>query len=419
MKHKINILETTVKLRASHFRGEDMKQNTYKNQYSQIEAYKESLELAHLKKKTLVVNLITFVLAGIVLYFLIDINANISTTVAILTMFTVLFVINIAFYSYDRDHYNNLKIAMYINTLGIFSIATTLIFQFQSPSVFTVLFLAYAVTAIYQDFKAMVLSNFALFITGALFILKFPRIFQLVGSDQSQTFFILVFLLVFVLLLTLSSYILIKRKTFFYNQLAHIKESETRNIDLLLEVENLKTKKSIETDDYYRILKNFSKELSKKLSIENVFEQKIDMLKDLKTMTNNEVLAKYPDYSQKEINELKYMELDLNNKMRMIGVKSSQSFGIEVSRNEIFSESQFKSFKHHGDNNYAKIISFVTFYALLKIDKPYLNALDEKVIRDYLLNSEYFYLVDREIINIYINNNEVFETIVKDHLGVK
>jgi len=396
-----------------------MRQNTYKNQYSQIEAYKESLELAHLKKKTIIVNLIMFVLAGIVLYFLIEIESDLVMLFSLLTMFAVLFVINIALYSYNNDHYNYLKIAMYINTLGIFSIAITLVFQFQTPSVFTVLFLAYAVTAIYQDFKAMIISNFALFIAGTLFILRFPRIFQLTSSDQSQTFFILVFLIVFVMLLTLSSYILIKRKTFFYNQLAQIKESEIRNIELLLEVQKIKTNKSMDTDQYYDTLKNFSKELSKKLSIDNVFARKIDILKDLKTMSNSEILAKYHEYSQEEINDLKNMELEINNKMRMIGVKSSQSFGVEVSRNEIFSESQFKSFRHYGDNGYVKIISFVVFYTLLKIDKPYLKALDEKVIKDILLNSEYFHRVDRDILNIYLENNEVFDTIVKDHLGVK
>ncbi|MBN2605305.1 MAG: hypothetical protein JXR62_05695, partial [Bacilli bacterium] len=301
----------------------------------------------------------------------------------------------------------------------VFSIAITLVFKFQTPSVFTALFLAYAVTAIYQDFKSMIISNFALFIAGSLFILRFPRIFQLVGSDQSQTFFILIFLIVFVMLLTLSSYILIKRKTFFYNQLAQIKESEIRNIELLLEVEKIRTNKSLDSDQYYETLKNFTKELSKKLSVENVFSRKIDILKDLKNMSNIEVLNRYPEYSLEEITELKNMELEINNKMRMIGVKSSQSFGVEVSRNEIFSESQFKSFKHHGDNSYVKIISFVVFYTLLKIDKPYLKALDEKIIRDVLLNSEYFYRVDRDIINIYLENNEVFDTIVKDHLGVK
>lgn len=396
-----------------------MKQNTYKNQYAQLEIYKESLELAHLKRKTLIVNSIMFILGIVVIYFLVKIETDNIILFSTVTMFALLFAINIAFYSYNHDHFNNLKIAMYINTLGIYSIAISLILRFQTPSIFTSLFLAYAVSAIYQDFKAMMISNFALFIAGTLLVLKYPSIFQLVGSNQSQTLYILIFLLVFVLLLTLSSYILIKRKTFFYNQLAQIKESEVRNIELLMEVDKIKTNKSIDSEAYYEVLKNFSKELSKKIGIDNVFDRKIDILRDLRKLTMNEVLEKYSEYTLDEINQLKNMELEINNKMRMIGIKSSQSFGIEVIRNEIFSESQFKSFKHHGDNRYVKIISFVVFYTLLKIDKPYLEKLDEKVIKDYLLNSEYFYRIDRDIINIYLENNEVFDTIVKDRLGGK
>jgi hypothetical protein len=294
-----------------------------------------------------------------------------------------------------------------------------LILRFQTPSIFTALFLVYAITAIYQDFKAMMLSNFTLFISGSLLIIRFPEIFQLTGNNDSQTFLILVFLIIFVLLLSLSSYILIKRKTFFYNQLAQIKESEVRNMELLLEIEKINTKSDLDSELYYSSLSKFSDELSKKIGISNIFDRKISILRDTNVLSMQEVLEKYPEYNQKEITELMNMELEINNKMRKIGIKSSQSYGIEVSRKEIFSESQFKSFSHQGDNNYVMIIAFVTFYALLKIDKPYLDELEEEKIKDILYNSEYFHRIDRNIIDIYLENNKVFDTIVKDHLEGK
>ena len=396
-----------------------MKQNTNKYQYAQLEKYKESLELAHLKIKTLIVNAIVFVFAGVVLYFLIELDTGVSVILSTMTMFVVVFIINFAFYSYDEDHYNSLKIAMYINTLGIYSIAITLILRFQTPSIFTSLFLVYAIASIYQDFKAMMISNFALFFTGSLLIIRYPEIFKLVGNEDSQTFFILVFLIAFVLLLSLSSYILIKRKTFFYNQLAQIKESEVRNMELLLEIEKINTKKDLNSEEYYSSLMQFSKELSKKIGISNIFDRKINILKDLNILTMQEILEKYPEYNTKEILELMNMELEVNNKMRKIGIKSSQSYGVKVARKEIFSESQFKSFNHQGDNSYVMIIAFVTFYCLLKIDKPYLKELDEEKIKDILFNSEYFHRIDRDIINIYLENNEVFDAIVKDHLEGK
>ena len=136
----------------------------------------------------------------------------------------------------------------------------------------------------------------------------------------------------------------------------------------------------------------------------------------MKSLKIDDILEKYTEYNIGEINEIKFMELEVRKKMIMIGIKASKSHGIEVSRKEIFSESQFKSFKHFGDAHYVKIISFVVFYTLLKLDKPYLSALEEEKVKDILLNSEYFYRIDREIIDIYLENNMVFDTIVKDHM---
>ena len=151
-----------------------MKQESTKYQYSQGDKYREKLELAHLKRKTLIVNSIVFLLAGAVFYYLLISKADSSILYSTLTMFAILLVINLAFYSYDEDHFNSLKIVMYINTLGVYVIAVTLIFHFPTPSFFTSLFLAYAITAIYQDYKSMILSNFSLFFAGAILVFKFP-----------------------------------------------------------------------------------------------------------------------------------------------------------------------------------------------------------------------------------------------------
>ena len=121
-----------------------------------------------------------------------------------------------------------------------------------------------------------------------------------------------------------------------------------------------------------------------------------------------------------DIVDYEYLVVAPGIQINIDGIKASKSYGIEVSRKEIFSESQFKSFKHFGDDRYVKIISFVLFYTLLKLDKPYLLELEEEKVKDILLNSEYFYRIDRNIINIYLDNNEVFDTIVKDHMkGVR
>jgi len=396
-----------------------MRQNTNKYTYKQLETYKEILELHHIKIKTLIVNIINIVFAFVVAYFLYMLQVEFVLIAGISFMFLVILLINVLLYSLQDDLYNNLKIAMYINTLGEFVIAITLIIVFQTPSIFTAIFLAYAIASIYQDSKVMLISNFALFISGFILAFSFDNVFSIPGNSATQNVFIVIFLFLFVLLLTLSSYILIKRKSFFYNHLAQIKESEVRNMNLLMEIEYSRTKKVLQQNEYYSALEKFSNELSKKIGIENVFNRKIKLLKDLTKYSMPEILLRYPEYTLEQIDEMKYLELAVNKKIRNIGIKASKTRDIEVNRKEIFSESQFKSFKHINDDRYVKIIGFVVFYVLLKMDKLYLNELEEDKIKDVLYNSEYFYLIDRDILEIYLNNNEVFDTVVNDILKDK
>ncbi|AIO18194.1 hypothetical protein KQ51_00306 [Candidatus Izimaplasma bacterium HR1] len=393
-----------------------MRQDTSKYQYNQLETYKELLELKHIKTKTLIVNIINVIFGIIVVYFLYKLDLETNKIMSVMFMFVMLVGMNILLYSFEKDLYNNLKFAMYLNTLGEYIIAITLILMFRTPSIFTALFLAYAITAIYQDYKVMITSNSALFLSGFLLAIGYSEIFAIPGITVIQNIFIVVFLFIFVLLLTLSSYILIKRKSFFYNHLAQSKESEIRNLDLQSEVALMNEHTKIDASKYYDSLNEFSKHLSKKIGIDNVFARKIQLLKDLEFHTVLEMVEKYPDYTTEEINQLRMMELAVNDKMRNLGLKASITQDIKVTRKEIFSESQFKSFKHYSDDRYVKIISTVVFYCLLKIDKPYLKKLSEEQIRDYFFNSEYFYLIDRDIIEIYLKNDEVFDTIVNDIL---
>lgn len=391
-----------------------MTQFTKKYQYSQLDKYKEHLELQHLKLKTIIVNIMMFLISFVVLYFFIRLGVSEDRMIPILLLFYTLIIVNITFYSYDSDQYNNLRIAMYINTMGVYVATIILILQFQTPSIFTSLFIAYAITAIYQDYKAMLLSSGLLFFSGIILLTGYSDIFTLVGNTSPQEGFIIAFLIIFVLLLTLSSFILIKRKTFFYNQLAQIKEAEVRNMKLLMTIEKIKTNKELDYESYYSSLYKFTEELAKKLDIENVFHDKITILKDSKNMTRSELINKYTSFTKEEIDEILELELETHEKMKMIGIKASKSINVNVDRKEMFSEAQFKSFKHEDDHRYIKIISFVVFYAMLKVEKPYFKAMKEDTIKDILFNSEYYYRIDREIIDIYLNNHKVFDTIVKD-----
>jgi len=222
--------------------------------------------------------------------------------------------------------------------------------------------------------------------------------------------------MVFITLLTLSSFILIKRKAFFYNQIASIKEAEVRNIALMNQTFEVKMNKKNDYSHYYSDLEVFSEHLSKKIGVESLFKSRIEALRLLKEKPGYEVAEKFPEFTTSELEELQLLEVEVNNKMINLATKASKSGDIKVAKKDIFNESQFKSFNHTGDSQYTKIISFAVFYALLKIDKPYLKAIEESKLRDMIFNSEYFYRIDRDIVNIYLENSEVFDSIVNDHL---
>ena len=392
----------------------ERQENKYK--YGQLEQYKEVLEIGHIKRKMLVVNIIIILLSGVLLYFAIGQNIDGSLVYPSLLILGIIIIINTGFHQLKKDLYSNLKLAMYTTVIGLYVTANLLVFNFLTPSVFTVLFLTYAVVAIYQDIKAMILSSSLLFISGFLLVSRHPQIFSTTQNGNPQIEYVQSFLLIFVLLLTLSSYILIKRKTFFYNQLASIRESELRNIELMEEVALVKTKTKKDLSAYYSSIEDFNKALSKKIGVPDLLGRKVKILKDLRTQTVLELSQKYKDYTLDELKELEVLQFDVHKKMQQLSIKASKSLDINVTKKEIFSESQFKSFKHIGDSKYTQIISFVVFYTLLKIDKPYLKKLDETLIKDMLYNSEFYYRVDQDVIDVYLNNSEVFDTIVNDYL---
>lgn len=126
-------------------------QKTNKYQYEQLETYKELLELRHMRIKTYLVNSLLVLFGVIVSLVLFRLDYDVMVTYGLIFMFVVVLIINVALFSYNNDLYNYVKISMYLNVIAVYVISTTLIMIFKTPSIFTSLFLAYAITAIYQD----------------------------------------------------------------------------------------------------------------------------------------------------------------------------------------------------------------------------------------------------------------------------
>jgi len=380
---------------------------------NRTKVHSELLELKYLKKKTFFVNVLVFIIMIGALLTLHLFNFDFDTIFLYSLVFTFILFINIAFYAYG-DHYNNLKLAMYITILGLYAITASLIIDIRSPSAFTILFLVYAVSYLYQDIKASFLNNLLLFAIGSMIILFYPNVYAMVGAPSPSTAYMLIFLIIFVVLLFISSFVLIKRKVYFYHQVSKIKEQELKVISILFELQEKYTNQKIDVQSYYDSYDSFFEALSNKIGIDNIFKEKINILRDMTKLQDKDLLKKYPKYQLSDLNEMKQLELSVHKKMLYLAFKASQSNEVNFNKKDLFSQTQFKSLNHYNDDHFVKVIVFASFYTLLKRDKPYLELLKDDEIVDLLKKSELEHIIDRKILTIYLENQEVFNKIIED-----
>jgi len=147
-----------------------MERQDNKYKYSQLEVYKETLESIHIKTKTIIVNILLFLFALVLIFFLTRDNIDNFNIWPSLFMIAVIIMVNLLFMSIIDDAYNSLHVAMYVTIIGIHIITISLVFAFQTPSIFTSLFLGYAITSVYQDQKGMILSSVMLFFAGTTIV---------------------------------------------------------------------------------------------------------------------------------------------------------------------------------------------------------------------------------------------------------
>lgn len=386
--------------------------------FSEIEEYRETLENRHLRTKNLFVLILLFLLGAVVITYMFVSHYEIKTTLSLMTAFLAVLLINLACLAYGQENHRFNLMNQYITTIGIFGISIGMIFIFKSPSMIATLFIAYAITAFYQDMKAMLLSNSLLFFAVVMILFKFPEYLAFANTMIDDDFGIPFFFLVFIVILTISSYIIIKQKRFFYNQIALSKETEFRNIDLMMDLQKTVMGKTIDLPTYYANVEKFAQAFTKKIGTENILEEKIHILQDLENHVSYAILLeKYPQYSIDEFDRLQDLLMGNHEKLLKLSVKVGFSKDIHVKRREIFSETQFKSFNHQHDSLEIKILAFAVFYTSLKRGNSMMRPLTEEEIYNVLVYTDYYYMIDPRIMHIYQENNKVFDDIVTDDLG--
>ena len=383
--------------------------------FPEIEEYREMLEIKHLRAKNHFVILLLAVGATLTILYMALTDYAVAYIVSLLIAFLALILLNLTCLAYGRENIRFNQLNKYVTTFGVFAVAVAMLFIFQSPSMLSLLFIAYALAAFYQDRKVMLISNVSLLFTFLALMTNFRAFFTVENASAENDFGLYFFVIIFISLLTISQYIMIKQKGFFYNQIAISRETEFRNIDFMIDACEKSTGAKIDTKGYFAAAESFAKALSAKIGVDDAFAGKLAVLKDLEAGTKYEViLAKHPDYAAGDLDRMSELLFTGRHKLRKVAIKMSRVRGVDVHKREIFSETQFKTFNHPSDTLEIKIIAFAVFYAALKRGSAGMRPLSEAEIYDAIVHTDYYFYNDPAVMRIYRENSAVFDAIVKD-----
>jgi hypothetical protein len=390
----------------------------YARETPEIREYRELLEIKHLRTKNRFVIALLFVCAVATVLYMAVTAYPFTQTLALVVGFLALILINVACLAYGRENIQFNQLNKYVTSLGVFGLAVAMILIFKSPSMLALLFIAYGLAAFYQDRKVMLVSNGLLLFTFLALMTNYRSYLVVTQDTLENDLGLFFFVIVFISLLTISQFIMIKQKGFFYNQIAISKEMEFRNIEFMIESGERATGRKVDAAEYFSAVSAFTKALAAKIGIEDTFAEKIAAMKALDDgVAQERILADHPAVDAATLDRLAALLFTGTHKLRKAAIKMSRSQAIDVHRREIFSETQFKTFNHPSDSLEIKILAFALFYAALKRGVEGMRPLTEAEIYDALVHTDYYYYNDPGVMRIYRENSVVFDAIARDAFG--
>ena len=372
---------------------------------------RNELEASYLQKNSFIVNVLLILIVIPIYLLLINYGFSQPIIFGYTVFFFAIFFINLALYTY-RSYFDSLKISIYITTMAIYVLASSLILLLQTASIFFSLFIAYAIVSLYQDAKATIINNISIFLVGILTLVNYGDVmFGFSTSDSILSVYMYIYLVVFIILVSLASSVFIKRKMQFYDKLAEVQEIELRAINVMLNLKKEYDNQEIDSDFFIKNLETFLNEFLKKHEMSNVFQDHLKKLKEINSKNGEHHKSGDLSINNDEINKLK---LSANSKFIYLAYKIGLSQDKDVDKVKILSKTPFKSLKHYDDDLYTRIITFAVLYVSLRAGSHYLKALSNDEVRELLLSDEFGHLVDLNVKDIYMENSEVFDKIFED-----
>jgi hypothetical protein len=383
--------------------------------FPEVEIYKEKIEVKYLVRQNAFVLSLIALLGLLSMTYLIIVQAEIRMIMGLGAAFIVILIFNIASLAYGMTNIEFLKFNKFITSISFFTLIIILILYFQSASFIPLLFLGYLIVAIYKDLKVLGVISLYFVLTISMLLLNYSYLFDFRNNPSTNYIVIGFFVFFFLILLMISTYITTKESKFFYNEISFSKEKEVRNLDLLIELKEKIELETFEHSNFYEKTKGLFKDFSLKLKIEDIFQDKIDIIDKLSHDIDKEVLLKeYPDFNLDDLNRLEKLILTKDSILRKIALKIYYYNQKKIHEKEIFSENHFESFNKSTDDIEVKIISFAIFFVILKKGLPGIKSMSNEALYDAIIKTDFYHFIHPDIREIYEKNPEVFNAIVLD-----
>lgn len=305
-----------------------------------------------------------------------------------------------------------LKKVSYISITFLYVFITYLLFNSNLPGIYANIFLAFTLGYLYLDEKATWINHILMGLSSSLLIWVFPDLFGL--EDLAFVNLIAVNLGVLILLIFLffSSLFNVRKKKYDYSRLARLRENEFKTINVLMNLENEYFSQKNDSVKVYKALKEFFSQFSVKVGIENVFDDRLTLIQDAQTLTDEEFINKYPDLQDDFKNYLSTLSLSEIGKLRFLAFKISQVENIEVDYS--MNQEVFNSLRHYEDSQLVKLVVFSAFLVFFRIDKRELKAISTEDFVKLLKQSDLVNKIEPKILELFYKYQDVIEDILTD-----
>lgn len=369
------------------------------------------LELKSYRVSTLFGTIILAIYGVLMSLVLIFSGINLIEALAYFLLF-ILFAGSSFFFWFKDFDLSILRKNSYIAIVFLYVFITYLLFNSNLPGIYANIFLAFTLGYLYLDEKATWLNHILMAFSSSLLIWVFPDLFGLENLGLINLIAVNFGVLILLVFLFFSSLFNVRKKKYDYLRLARLRENEFKTINVLMNLESEYFSQKNESEKVYKSIKDFFSQFSEKVSVENVFDGRLNLIQETHSMSEEEFKKKYPDIQEEFKNYLRTLSLSEIGKLRYLAFKISQIQNVEVDYS--MNQEVFNSLRHYEDAQLVKLVVFSAFLVFFRMDKRELDAISTDEFIELLKQSDLVNKIEPKILNLFYQYQDVIEDILSD-----